>query len=195
MERILPLIPLYLDKADLHKLSVWLNSEENIAVIQSIGEGRWKAFSEINLEATGKYCLFHTGAGPLPMLIDDDGVTARTLITDPFRGWNEARSGADTTVPYFGAGHPAIFWLNVRIDPGATIQMSSFGWIGNHYSSLGSPAPKDAQNWWNRLRRWIKKEAVQISRRGPLFEGTREVYAFGGAFYKISNGRERAANP
>lgn len=185
---------MYLNEKDLKLLSHWLNQESDIAIIKSIGERQWKAFDEISIESAGRYCLYHKKAGPLPLLnkknLGDD-----ITVKDPFSGWTEIRSGADPTQPYFGPAKSAVYWLNIRISSNSIIEMSSFEWVGNHYSIIGEPAAKATKKWWNRLRRWVKKQSTHIPRTGDIDCPNKEIYAFDNAFNKISNGSPRALNP
>ncbi len=152
------IIKMYLLNEDLKSLSEFLCAEKDIALIKSVGKGRWQAFTDFEITESGRHCLFHSAAGPLPLLAgnhgDPDGV-----ISNPFEGWQENRAGANPKQPYFGSGHTAIFWLNVRLEDDGKVSMSYFEWIGNHYSILGRPAPDVAKKWWARLRRWVKKQS------------------------------------
>ncbi len=190
----MPWLPLYLDHKDLQLSSQWLSSEEDIALIESAGPGDWKAVLDFEISKSGRYCLFHKNSGPLPLLTANSE-EADEVIVDPFKGWSERRAGANPSFPYFGAGHPAIYWLNVRINPGGQIGFSSFEWIGNHYSIIGQPAPEPAKRWWNRLRRWVKKNAERIPRSGSIEGAHSEVWAFPAALEAIKSGVPRARNP
>lgn len=190
----MPWLPMYLDLEDLKDLSYWLNEEQEISIIVSIGERQWKAINNISIISNGRYCLYHKHSGPLPFL--KKGWTGKELmIPDPFSGWKEMKTGENPESPYFGAGHPAIFWLNIRTGTDEEVGMSSFEWIGNHYSIIGSPAPEAAMKWWNRLRRRVKKISTQIPRSGPIDGNHREIYTFPNALRKIENGVTRANNP
>jgi len=159
MKKIIPSLKMVLPDEDLKKLFEFLCAEKDIALIKSVGKGRWQAFSDFEITNAGRHCLFHSAAGPLPLLSkikeETDG-----LISNPFDGWKENRAGADPEQPYFGSGHPAIFWLNVRFEKDGVAQMSYFEWIGNHYSILGRSAPDVTKKWWERLRRWVKKQSL-----------------------------------
>ncbi len=120
------------------------------------------------------------------------------FISDPWSGWTELRAGADGICPYFGPGHVGIIWLNQRpisrrVSDG--VGLSSFEWIGNHYSLIGSRAPEVTEKFWQRLRRWAKKSAVRIPRSGPLDGAHPEIYAFPSALAGFRNGRDRDSNP
>jgi len=185
---------MYLDGEDLQELTNWLNEEQDISIIKSIGEGKWKAISNISISSNGRYCLYHKQCGPLPYL-KKNLIGKELMISDPFSGWKEMKSGANPDNPYFGAGHPAIFWLNVRVATDQEVPMSSFEWIGNHYSIIGNPAPEAATKWWNRLRRRVKKVSTHIPRSGPINGKQKEIYSFPNALRKIENGLVRAVNP
>lgn len=180
---------MYLDSNDLSVLSDWLNNEDDITIIQSTGPNQWQAFDEISINSSGRYCFYHKKSGPLP-LIEKNSSDKHISIEDPMKGWILNRRS-----PYFGAGHPAIFWLNIHLENDPIIGLSSFEWIGNHYAISGSPAPDVAKKWWNRLRRWVKKQSGHIPRYGPINEGKNEIYAFKSALKKIESGTERAVNP
>ncbi|WP_445427388.1 hypothetical protein [Alishewanella sp. HL-SH05] len=187
-------LPMYLVEEDLKSLSDFLCSEEQISLVKSVGQGRWQAFSDFEISESGRYCLFHSESGPLPLLAknqsDPDG-----KISNPFEGWQEKRSGANPTQPYFGAGHPAIFWLNARLKVEGKVGMSSFEWIGNHYARTGSPAPEVAKKWWGRLGRWVRKQSFKVPRSGALDGSGKEIWAFSSAMLEFESGVDRASNP
>jgi hypothetical protein len=192
----MPCLPMYVDNADLQQLLSWLNSDEEIAFIVSDGSKRWKAVPSLQKIASGRFCIWHTPSGPLPLL--GDSTVEDTYVNDPCSGWTEVQTGADPKTPYFGAGHPGIFWLNAR--PTAysnpkVIGLSSFEWIGNHYRSIGRPAPETTEKWWQRLRKSVKKVAHRIPRSGPC-DGLRpEIWAFPSAYEAILSGVPRDSNP
>lgn len=122
-------------------------------------------------------------------------------VVSPWEGWREKRPGADTSKPYFGAGHPGVMWLNVRCvsrsiteKPGA-IGMSVIQWIGNHYKMIGNAAKPETEKFWKRLRRFIASNSTRIPGAGAVDGPFPEIYAFKSALEEIQNGRARAANP
>ena len=185
---------MYLIEEDLKCLSEWLNGEKEIALIKSVGERKWQAMNDFEITEQGRYCLFHTNSGPLPLLSENFGEPDEE-IPNPFVGWQEKRAGANPNQPYFGAGHPAIFWLNARLKNNNVIGMSSFEWIGNHYAQIGRPAPDVAKKWWGRLGRWVRKETFKIPREGPIDGDRKEIWAFSSAMLEIESGVNRANNP
>lgn len=191
----MPWLPLYLNKTDLETLISWLNAETEIAYIVSDGPKKWKAVHGLPTPVDGRHCLWHTESGPLPLLrkLLPDGE-----IHDPWSGWKEARTGANSSCPYFGAGHPGVYWLNAHTDSkreSGALGMSSFEWIGNRYRAIGHGAPEVARKWWGRLGRWAKKQAMRIPREGPCEGPHPEIWAFPSALAEIKDGRPRAPNP
>jgi len=189
----LPWLPLYLSTNDLLMISEWLSNDTDISLITSIGRGKWKAVLDFDINSSGRYCLYHKGCGELPLLAktvsDENGI-----VPNPFNGWKELRAGANPNLPYFGAGTPSVFWFNVRLEEDGVIGLSSFEWIGNHYSIIGTSAPKLAEKWWNKLKRWSKKNSVRIPRSGPIKDGKPEIWTFEYALKEIELGRSRAQN-
>lgn len=118
-------------------------------------------------------------------------------ITDPWSGWQERRAGRNPDAPYFGVGHPGVYWLNLRTGPGRSgeIGLSSLEWIGNHYRPIGSAAGPSTERHWKTLRRWVAKVAVRIPRSGDLAGTGAEIFAFPHALAAIRNGTTRDPNP
>lgn len=184
-------IPLYLNKSDEKELLTFLNQEDEIAFIISNGENNWKAVNTVNEFPGLRIVLWHIPSGKLPLLTPDD---SEEWIEEPYNGWSEKRQSADKRTPYFGAGWPGVICLNIRTNDDNKIGMSSFEWIGNHYSAIGISASEKTKKYWNKLRRQIKKNSVQISRSGR--EGAKpEIFTYNGALTEIENGKERSMNP
>ena len=204
----MPWIPLYADLRDFQWLTSWLNDEPDIAWIVSDGRKRWKAVDTLEAGDQGTYCLWHIPSGPLPLLTP---VTARFprwrllarllrshFVSNPWEGWEEKRTGADPSQPYFGGGHPGVVWLNMRpagTDGSGSIGMSSFEWIGNRYKILGEGAKPTTEKWWKRLRRQIARRAVRIPREGPTGGPHAEIWALPSALESIRDGTLRELNP
>jgi len=193
----MPWIPIYADDTDFQVLHGWLNQNEEIAFVISDGPSRWRAVHTVPSIDSRRICLWHIPSGPLPLLHPHPSKRIDS-ITDPWSGWSGLRDGADKSCPYFGAGHPGVFWLNHwphgRREP-QNIGLSSFEWIGNRYSVIGSPAPEVTEKFWQRLRRWIKKMAIQIPRSGPVDGEHPEIWAFPSALAAFRNGCSRDSNP
>src|SRR5258708_38813794 len=133
----MPWIPMYLAADDIARLTTMLNADGEIAFLAADGPKRWKAVAGLSCPADGRIGVWHIPSGPLPLLLPNKN--EHDQIHDPFAGWEELRTGADPTTPYFGPGHPGVVWLDVRLsakEQGSTGGLSSFGWIGRHYSSI-----------------------------------------------------------
>lgn len=155
---------------------------------------RWKAVRAVDALTDGLNSLWHVPAGPLPLIKMDPGplplMPQYPPIPDPWTGW--------TGPPGFGPGcHPWIrlelwtrhrpyseqeriilpelnaFWLN-KDD---MLVVSGFQWTGSHFR----PAPQPTQRWWNRMKGWVDRNAVQL-RTNPSF------WAFPCALQKLKTG-------
>ena len=191
----MPWIPLYADDTDFCSILGWLNEREDLAYIVSDGPSRWRAVRELPAFNTTRVCLWHVPSGSLPLLQANQETGA---IQNPWEGWQELRAGADTTQPYFGAGHPGVIWLNIRsqskrIPKG--IGLSSFEWIGNHYKCIGNPAQISTERFWPVLRRWVQKNSKKIPRTGPLDGPRPQIFAFNSALSAFEGGAGRDLNP
>jgi hypothetical protein len=200
-------LPMYLLEKDVEFLNDWLNQEEEIAFLVSDGQKRWIAKEEHNILADigtqlfgdghgflipnfVEYELWHVPSGHLPLLdSNEDG-----KIDNPWLGWTELRTGVNSRIPYFGAGHPGVIHLEIKLPHDEEIRMSNFGWIGNHYKIIGNGAEPTTEKFWNKLRRMAKKVGTQIPRCN-VSDGKKEVFAFPTAYTEIKNGRLCALNP
>lgn len=208
-------LPLYLVYEDVEFLNDWLNQEEEIAFLVSNGPSKWIAKKQHDIIADlqqqkldgyihGNYLnyrLWHIPSGPLPLFGSGNGKLRfhkedwdENNIKDPWAGWTELQAGADSSVPYFGAGHPGIIRLKIHLSHDKKeIPMSDFQWIGNHYKIIGSAADKSTEKFWNRLRRMTKKIGTHIP-RGNRQEGKNEIYAFPSAYKEIQEKRTCSTN-
>lgn len=187
---------MYLTQQDVELLNNWLNQEVELAFLVSNGNRKWIAKKEHDISAdlaTQKsglsyveYNLWHVPSGPLPLL--DLASAASAQIADPWAGWTEVRAGANSAIPYFGAGHHGVIHIEIKITDEGEIPISNLGWIGNHYKILGSGADKTTEKIWNKLKRMAKKEATQIPRCNDS-KGKKEIYAFPTAYQEIEDGR------
>jgi len=180
----------------------WLSDEPNIAFLLANGPKRWKAVQSVDRLADGRHGLWQHTGDPL-VLLRESGVDA--AIANPWAGWQEARTGADPSTPYFGAGHPSVFWLNLRtsLRPYSSSQqarweaggahllgakdvlsLSSFEWIGNGYGK----APQPTHRCWQRLRNWVRRTATQLATAGE------SLWAFPSALAKLQGGIDYSAN-
>ena len=109
----MPWLPLYLFDDDTVSLLTILNDDPEVAFIISTGIGQWKAAQTLPDLTGRRYAIWHVPSGALPLLPAING-DPDDKILDPWQGWTERRAGADPTTPYFGPGHPGIFWLNLK---------------------------------------------------------------------------------
>ncbi len=192
----MPWIPFYADESDFWGILDRLNSDPDLAIILAAGRGRWIAKAQLDDWPDGKYSLWHIPGGPLPLLPQRSG-EAEAVIRDPFAGWKEQRSGLDATVPFFGS-IPNVFELckaTRGVDFPHSIGLSSFGWLGNRYRSLGLGASKETELWWRRTQGWVKQAAVRKIPRWDIPKAPEpEIWAFPEAFRRIEAGTPRDAN-
>ena len=190
----MPWLPLYISTDDLTLISNWLSADEDISLITPLGAGEWQAVLRFEIRESGRYCLYHKGCGPLPLLSKNEN-DADSIVLNPFDGWKELRSGANPKLPYFGPGVPSLFFFNVRLEENNTIGLSSFEWIGDHYSIIGNSAPQLSKKWWGKLKRWTKKHAARVPRGGFGEQRKPEIWTFEAAQKEIELGKACARNP
>jgi hypothetical protein len=190
---------MYVLNTDVDLLVTHLDDDPDLAWLAADGPKRWKA-SPRHPQLRGRIGLWHIPSGPLPRLDEDPTKAVSSWIHDPFEGWDELRPGRDPTTPYFGAGHPGVYWLNLRTDADrprrtADIGLSSFEWIGNRYRAIGSPAHPTTEKHWRALRKWVAKVATKVPRTGNLDDPGAEIWAFREALEGITSGVGREPNP
>lgn len=191
----MPWLPIYADNNDMENLIKMLNQDTEIAFIiydeKGKSRSRWKAVPEIKEFNKDRICIWHIPSGNLPLCTED--IHKNEEIKDPWSGWEEKRTGNLESVPFFGTGSVSVIWLNNRTNKKEnTIGLSSFEWIGNHYSMIGNKAHKSTELWWKNLRKKIGKISLKIGRDETMKP---EIYCFAGAKEKIENGMQRETNP
>ena len=193
----MPLLPMYVTEQDAPVLIELLSQDPEIAFLVADGPKRWRAVQSFAPKSPFRIGLWHIPSGPLPLLLaNQDHPPAHVL--DPWAGWNEERTGADPTTPYFGPGHPGVFWLNLRlggVDAGSCCGLSSFEWIGNHYRLIGNGAAESTELWWKLLRRQISRIARKVPRQGLSGTAKPEIFAFPHAHETLAAGANADANP
>lgn len=191
----MPWIPMYLVPDDVPSLLALL--DEDLALIVPDGARRWRATLDRAQMDASRTAFWHVPSGPLPLVRSQPNLPDRE-VSDPWAGWTEERTGADATTPYFGAGHPGVFWLNlgIRSNPAKYVcGLSSFEWIGNRYSIIGPPAPDVTVKRWNRLKRQIAKVATKIPRGGRTEPTPPEIWAFANADEALGSFGQADNNP
>jgi hypothetical protein len=201
-----PELPMYLLNDDVRLLVEHLDNDADLAWLASNGPGHWIAtlhhppLVRRIPPLVRRIGLWHVPSGPLPLLSADPVERALDWIHDPWSGWQERRAGRDPSTPYFGAGHPGVYWLDLRTDPDrlrktAEVGLSGFEWIGGHYSQIGIRPDPSTQRHWKALRRWVGKVAVKIPRTGDADGSAPEIFAFPEALAAIGDGATREAVP
>jgi hypothetical protein len=159
-------------------------------------DSRWKAVQIVDALSDGLNSLWHIPAGPLPLIKMDSALVPLPLqyppIPDPWAGW--------TGPPGFGTGcHSWIrlaLWTRHRpyteqeraslrelnafwLDKEDMLVVSDFQWTGNHFR----PAPPQTHRWWNRMKRWVDGNAVQLPTKAGF-----SFWAFPSALQKLKDG-------
>jgi hypothetical protein len=186
-------VTFYAHEEDVPLLHRRLNEDPEIAYILQDGPGHWRAVEQLE-ELHGKTMLWHIPGGPLPLL-GRGGGEPDIPIEDPFAGWQARREGLDRSVPYF-AGHPSALQL----------ELYTPGWRGletdimplsalSYYGDLFIKAQPTTRNWWRRMRAWMRRHAMLITRSGPLKSPHADVWALPAALRAIHAGLKRDDYP
>lgn len=194
-------IILYLTKNDAESIVEWINAENDIAwIVKESQEGnvyRWKAVHSIHAIQASEFCLWKIGSGIL-RIPSGNHETEDTVVLDPFRGWEQTLKESSAETPWFGAAAPETYTFTFREHGKASedsIGRSGFSWIGNYFSVIGNSAPEECKQWWERLKRYIKKNATGIPWPGELGSGKTGAYAFPEAYDQLQKGRAKDVNP
>ncbi len=192
----MPWIPFYADESDFRPVIDRLNADAELAIILPAGHGQWIARAQVAELPDGKYLLWHIPAGSLPLL-SNRSVRDDAIVTDPFAGWTEQRRGLDASTPFFGS-IPNVFELRKAtrgLEFPNSIGLSSLGWIGNHFKSIGLGAARATELWWRRTQRWVKQTSMRkIPRWDAAIPLEPEIWALPGAYSAIQAGAPRDAN-
>ncbi len=212
----MPYLPMYVLEKDVFLINEILNQDPQIAFLICNGPKTWMARQSHNItpdigsqpSSNGnnsklpnfvEYALWHIPSGPLPLISDIDDfkqteAVRKDWVQDPWKGWTEKYLGPIHRRPYFGAGHPGIINLEIRLPLTGEIRISSFSWIGDHYKMIGIGANPATIKFWYKLRRTIKKVAKEIP-RGNNPNWKKEIFAFPEAYSAIKSGNPCALNP
>ncbi len=191
----MPWMPFYSDEEDWRVILDWLNQQDEIAFVISDVPGRWRTVQTVSALYSPRIYLWHIPSGPLPLVHPLPGRQVDP-IADPWSGWTALGSRKDT--PYFGPYYPGVIRLNHRrrnSEQPNVIRLSSFEWTGDLHARSRCPAAPSTKKFWQSLRRWIRKSAVQIPRSGPIDGPRPQIWAFPAALSAIRNGCQRADNP
>ena len=194
-------IILYLTPSDADTIVEWLNNEIDIAwIIKDSQAGnvvRWRAVHTIEKMTAREYCLWKIGAGNLRIPSGALDVED-SIVLDPFKGWEQTLARPSDDTPWFGQDAPETFTFRFKENGKEhenSIGRSGFYWIGNYFRAIGNGAPEECSKWWERLRRFVKKNAIGIPWPGEIGSGKTGSYAFPEAFTQLKNGRPRDLNP
>lgn len=194
-------IILYITKNDSKTIVEWINSESEIAwIVKEYQKGkqyRWKAANSIESLNSTEYRLWKIGSGPLRIPSGNPG-TEDSVILNPFQGWEQTLKTDTAEVPWFGVAAPETFGFKFNEkgkEADSSIGRSGFTWIGNYFGIIGISAPDDCKKWWERLKRYIKKNATGIPWPGELGSGKTGAYAFPEAYQQLLKGRLKDINP
>jgi hypothetical protein len=90
----MPWLPIYAAEEDMRWLFDTLSVEPEIAFLLSAGEKRWTATKKKEFVRDGRVGLWHVPSGPLPLLREKG--RPEGIVDDPWAGWTEERTGADS---------------------------------------------------------------------------------------------------
>jgi len=191
----MPWLPFYASGSDFDIVRNHINATSEFCYLVSAGPGRWKAVPSLNEFDCRRIGIWHVPSGALPLLRSEREIPGS--VEDPYLGWTELRRGADSSTPYFGAGHSGVFWLNVHAathpDLGKqVVGLSSFEWIGSRYRVAGNDGKPEAETAWKRLGRWMAKSAKKVPRGGTGEPSSPEIWAFPHAAELFSLGAKGA---
>jgi len=199
--KIMAEIILYLTKSDAESIVNWINNEDSIAwIVKESRDGnvyRWKAVNSIEVISEGENCLWKIGAGSL-RIPSGSHETEDTAVLDPFKGWEQTLDTDSAQTPWFGAAAPETYSFTFKEhgkEAEGSIGRSGFNWIGNYFGVIGNPAPEECKKWWERLKRFIKKNAIGIPWPGDLGSGKKGAYAFPEAYKLLKMGCPKDVNP
>jgi len=188
---------MYIAEQDASLVTNELSQDHDIAFLVPDGLKRWRAVESFEPKDSIRVGLWHVPSGPLPLLPATHGEPIGHVL-DPWAGWKEERTGADPTNPYFGAGHPGVIWLNLRLearDRDSCCGFSSFEWIGNRYKVIGNGSLESTETWWKLLRRRISKLSHKVPRQRLSNSLPPEVFALPHAYSLLAAGGIADANP
>jgi len=174
----MPAIQFYAAEDDFIEILDFLNKDVDIAFIVNEKPKSFKAVETLTTEQfNSEFIIWHTSAS-LPKQSPKNLSSIELIewnknpeiIEEPFLGW-EYEGLTHKGFPNFN-NSPAIIQfektsMTDTFENGETIAQSSFSWVGNYFSIMGSKPDPVVQKWWNRFKRTIKKLSVQITNPAP----------------------------
>jgi len=194
-------IILYLTKRDATSIVEWINQDCDTAwIVKESQQGNifhWKAVQSINDFTSSEYCIWRVGSGHLRIPSGSSKIQD-TVVLNPFIGWEQEIKSGIASTPWFGSAAPETFIFKFsetgRESPGS-LGRSGFNWVGNYFRVIGMGAPKECEQWWSRLKRFIKKNSTGIPWPNIRSEGKVGAYAFPEAHAQLLKGRSFDINP
>ena len=205
---------MYLDLADLPLLEQFLNDDDQIIYVvktgesqfqtlksltlrpfMRTGESQFQTFKSLTLQPFMRCVLWHLPCGDIPADCRD---AEGRITTDPsikhlgaIQLTLQVRPGKyQTLVPRLTGDGSDLCTFESDI----AIGRSDFGWVGNRYSIIGKKANPETARWWNRLRRWVSKQAIKVTWDGPIDGTDPRAWAFPAAYSAIKSGTPRSVN-
>jgi hypothetical protein len=189
---------MYLTSDDVELVGLVLSKDKDIAVIIPDGEPyRWKAVKDFNPPYAERTALWHIPSGPIPLVSGEAG-QPDLFVEDPWTGWTEREITHDPATPFFGAGRPGIFWLNVRPsspNDNRALGLSTLEWIGRRYKGLGIEPTLASQRWWRSIYRRLLRIGKKVPRGTLNASLPPEVLAFPNAYRYLEAGCAGDSNP
>lgn len=167
---------------------------------------RWKAVQTVDALTDGLQSLWHVPAGALPLieikrdlgsmplmpLIGPNSPPRHPPIPDPWSGWTGTDQFGPGCLPWIRLELTMRHWPYTEqeratlqelkafwIDSDDMLVVSDFQWTGGHFR----PAPPQTLRWWNRMKRWVDRNAVQLPTQARF-----SFWAFPSALQKLKSG-------
>lgn len=198
----MPNIIFYATTLDIEVVRDWINAEPDVSwIVKSRQEGNtcyWTLFDQLAAVAERRYyTLWNKQVGPVRTPVAPLQGEYK-IVRDPYNGWSQELERKAQSVPWFGEDHRhlVILWFaeTSRLGPGY-IGRSGFSWSGNRFRVLGDSAHPEVSRWWNRLKRFIKRNSIQVPWPEDV-PGTRHIaYVFADAWEKRKQGKRLSTNP
>jgi hypothetical protein len=155
-------ISFYTAGEDLATLKTLLSSLDSFARLVSLGNDQFVAQRDLYNLGEGHHQLW---------IIATESLKVKTLSgdfveVDPFVPWVGSSIWGDCNQPMIAAlTSSRIVQLHIRHNESALFDLqkvSSTSSTGNHYASIGAPAPASALEAWKKLRKAIQKSTVRL---------------------------------
>ena len=188
----------YATKNDFDLIRLWINSEPDVAWIVKTSESdlryTWRAVSEIDEIIDGyTYAIWHIKSGALNVPSGSNDIPD-AVVADPFKGWTQNLKHSNATKPWFGANLPGPFsikFCDIGREAAGSLGRSGVHWLGDHFKSIDRPAENDTKKWWQKLKRFVSKNATEVL---WVPTGRTKAFIFPDALAQINLGRQKDIN-